>query len=344
MRHIARRCAQVIRWLPGTLVFLAACGDEAMGPAPPPGPCATASARCAARLQIAPALFLRLFRSFPLDSANADLTAAVIVIHGTNRNPDSYFRTMVAAVRQAGRLDETLIVAPHFQTEDDFPAPDEPFWTSGGWKRGHLSVDGGPYPRVSSYAALDGLLAALADRSRFPELAEIVVTGHSAGGQVVHRFAAGGSGVAALAGIRVRYVVANPSTYLYLGPERLVGSSFGLPAGTACSDYNDWHYGLGNLNTYMSALDTAGIRVRLTERDVVILVGDADTGSAQLDQSCGANLQGPNRYLRGLILVDYMDAFHPGHRHRRVVVPGVGHSSLDAYTSPEGQGVLFGQR
>jgi hypothetical protein len=79
----------------------------------------------------------------------------------------------------------------------------------------------------------------------------------------------------------------------------------------------------------------------LVERNVVYLVGSADTGDAQLDMSCGAMLQGRHRYARGLKLKEYMNAFFPESDHPLVVVPNVGHSSTGMYQSSEGRQVLF---
>ena len=123
-------------------------------------------------------------------NGDADVTRAIIVVHGTNRNGNDYFERAVAAADAMGLEELTLVVAPTFQTIDDGPRSDEPYWTSGGWKRGHLSSSSGPTPRVSSYAAIDRILGIVTDRTRFPAVEDVVVTGHSAGGQVAHRFAA----------------------------------------------------------------------------------------------------------------------------------------------------------
>jgi pimeloyl-ACP methyl ester carboxylesterase len=76
---------------------------------------------------------------------------------------------------------------------------------------------------LSSFDAIDSILARLADRSVFPNLAHIVLAGHSAGGQIVQRYAVVGTGTDKLTalGVRVRYVVANPSSYAYFSRERL---------------------------------------------------------------------------------------------------------------------------
>jgi hypothetical protein len=192
---------------------------------------------------------------------------------------------------------------------------------------------------------MDRILETLADVSRFPDLASIVVTGHSAGGQYAHRYAAGNRVEQTLVGISVRYIVANPSSYLYLGPERAVPNTsdvFHLPDRNACPEYNSWHYGLENLNEYMSAVPLDDIAAQLVSRDVVYLLGEADSLSSSLDTSCAAMLQGAYRYVRGQTLFNYLEAYHPGHRHSVAVVEGVGHSNSSMYSSEVGQAELFG--
>lgn len=313
---------------------------EAMGERPIP--CVEGTASCAERVLIGPGVYLPAHSTHSLVAGDADVTRAIIVIHGTNRNGDDYFERVVAAARTTGLEDQTLVVAPTFQTMDDGPAPDEPFWTSGGWKRGHLSSSAGPAPRVSSYDAVDRILSIVTDRTSFPEVDDVVVTGHSAGGQVAHRFAATSRVEDGHAGVHYRYVVANPSTFVYLGPERDGPNGFQVPADGACPEYDDWHYGLENLNSYASASARDSIRARLVRRDVRILLGDADTLSASLDVSCGANLQGRHRFERGQTLIRFMDSLFPDSGHRQMTVPGVGHSSSAIYRSAIGLESLFG--
>ena len=308
-----------------------------------PIPCTFANATCAERIPLGDGLYLPAFTTHMLAEGASSVTRGLVVVHGNNRNPDTYFDSGVLAVATGGGAGTVAVVAPHFQTSDDDPESDEPFWSSAGWKRGHLSRPEGPAPRVSSYAALDRILEMLLDRGRFPAMQEVVVTGHSAGGQVVHRYAATSrEEEEARAGVEYRYVVANPSTFLYLGPEREgADGTFSVP-GPGCDDYDDWHYGLQDRNSYAEALDADTIRAQLSRRDVRILIGDADTLSASLDQSCGANLQGLNRYLRGRTLVRFMEALHTGHAHTEMIVPGVGHSNRSMWLSEVGLEALFG--
>lgn len=308
-----------------------------------PVPCSFANSTCTERVEIASGLFLPIFSTHLLSEGHQSVTGALIVVHGNNRNADTYFESGILAAARAGLEPTTVVVSPHFQTDDDGPESDEPFWSSAGWKRGHLSRPEGPSPRVSSYAALETVVEQLLDANRFPALGRITVTGHSAGGQVLHRFAASSLvEEGARDGVSFRYVVANPSTYLYLGPERLdANGEFTVPGG-GCEDYDEWHYGLQDRNTYASRLEADTIRALLTRRDVRILVGDADTLSASLDVSCGANLQGPNRYQRGLTLVRFMETLYTENAHVDMVVPGVGHSSRNMWLSEVGRSALFG--
>lgn len=329
-------------------LLLPGCQDSGSVSGPPvepdpPVPCTFGIPVCRERVVVEGGFLLPVYRTHPLEPGDTLIRRAVFVVHGTNRNADDYFETMVGAVREVGGLGETLVIAPRFQTLDDWPATGEPAWTSGGWKRGDPTVVDSPEGvRISSYAALDGVLAVLADRTRFPNLTKIVITGHSAGGQYTHRFAAGSPAEGRHGHLAFRYVVANPSTYLYLGPQRsLAGGGFGLPDREACPTYNTWHYGLEELNPYMARLSVEEIRRRLGGRDVVYLVGTEDTGTHLLDMSCGAMLQGSNRFARGLTLFAFMNEHFPAHGHRLHEVAGVGHSSGGIYTSATGMGVLF---
>lgn len=340
--------ASPVRVAPLLCVAAAACGGSTMTVEPDPVeperpvPCTSGNATCAERVEIVSGRFLPVFSTHLLSEGDADVTRGLIVIHGNGRDADTYFETGVVAAATAGVASSTATVAPHFQTIEDGPEADEPYWSSAGWKRGNLSRPEGPSPRVSSYAALDRIVDAFLNSSRFPALQEIVVAGHSAGGQVVHRYAATTEHKSTGSGIPIRYVVTNPSTYLYLRPERENGSGAFLVPDTDCTDYDDWHYGLANRNNFAERLEPDSIRAQLVRHDVRILLGDADTATASLDVSCGADLQGPRRYHRGRTLVRFMNEMYAGHAHREMIVPGVGHSSRSMWMSQVGGAALFG--
>ncbi len=333
----------------GLLSLLGGCGGDGGGPTGPddsepfsPIPCLAASPTCTEHVPIGEGFLLPVFRTHPIQAGDTSVVQAVIVVHGADRNPDDYFRRMVEAVRLSGLTDGTLVISPHFQTSGDGPQLNEPAWTSGGWKRGDQSHPRQGGSTVSSYGATDEVLEYLGDTLRFPKLQRVVVTGHSAGGQYAHRFAATSPAAEEMTHLRFRYVVANPSTYLYLGPERASpGGGFEIPDREQCSSYNRWHYGMEERNPYALRLAEEGIRQRLVGRDVVYMVGSEDTGQSMLDMSCGAMLQGEHRYARGITLFDYMNAVYPANEHQLFIVYDVGHSSTGMYQSLVGRRVLF---
>jgi hypothetical protein len=326
------------------LLFTAGCGGGTTEPeeASLPSACESARRICESRIEVANGLYVRYLRTFDLKGGHPEIRRAMLIVHGLNRDHQSLFTTGIISAREAASFRETLVVSPYFQAADDKPAADEIFWSTGGWARGHLSSTAGPSPRRSSYDVMDQLIRRIAGSGLFPALEEVVVVGHSAGGQYVHRYASGNPVEGEFPALRFRYIVANPSSYLYLGLERPDGSGgFAIPDVDACPDYNVWHRGLEGRNSYMNQLTEEAIRYRLTSRDVRILGGSSDLGTTDLDQTCGGNLQGANRYERSLNIVDYMDAFFPGHNHVGATVLGVGHSSRQMFTSSVGISAIF---
>lgn len=290
---------------------------------------------------------LPVYADHPVDQAAPDVTRVFIVIHGTLRNADTYYASGRKVVEKAGAAGNgTMVVAPQFLTPADTRAFSLPAstlaWTQEGWKGGEPARQPGP---ISSFAALDALLAHFADRSLYPSLTTVVVIGHSAGAQLLQRYAVAGHEGDALsrAGIAVRYVVANPSSYLYFDDER---PNAGAIAGDTCPRATEWKYGLKSAPPYVASQDVRELEARYVARHVVYLLGQADTNPTThfIDRSCAAMAQGPYRLVRGLAYFDYLKKRHPDDLAQQVVeVPGVGHDGLGMFTSACGMAVLFGQ-
>lgn len=275
------------------------------------------------------------------------ITRAVIVTHGLARDADHYFAAGLKARDQAGPAGAgTLVVAPRILADDDIAALKlGPRWLRWNWEAwaGGAPAEG-PVP-ASSFAVFDAIIAKLADRALFPNLKEIVLAGHSAGGQVVQRYAAVSPTNPLLAqdGIGLRFVVANPSTYLYFTPDRpLPGGGFGTPA-QACPGYDDWKYGLARgLPPYVQG-GRAAIEAQYRARDITYLLGTRDTNPNHpaLDKSCGAEAEGPSRYTRGHAYFAWLQT-RPGPLAQRLFdVAGVAHNGGKMFTSPCGQAALF---
>ncbi|WP_027811348.1 alpha/beta fold hydrolase [Burkholderia cenocepacia] len=290
---------------------------------------------------------LPVYADHPLDQAAPDVVRVFIVIHGTLRNADAYYASGRQVVEKAGAAGTgTMVVAPQFLTRADIRAFSLPAstlaWTQEGWKGGEPARQPAP---VSSFAALDALLAHFADRRLYPSLSTVVVIGHSAGAQLLQRYAVAGREGDALSrtGIAVRYVVANPSSYLYFDDERPNADAL---AGGACPRATEWKYGLKSAPPYVASQDVRDLETRYVARRVVYLLGQADTNPYThfIDRSCAAMAQGPYRLARGLAYFDYLKKRHPDDLAQQVVeVPGVGHDGLGMFTSVCGLAVLFGQ-
>jgi pimeloyl-ACP methyl ester carboxylesterase len=209
----------------------------------------------------------------------------------------------------------------------------------------------GPAP-ISSFEVLDAILNTLADRERFPALTDIVIAGHSGGGQVAQRYAvvARGEAAAASRGIALRYVIANPSSYVYFDEQRPDASgAFVKFDAAACPDFNHWKYGLANLPAYVNAgrapQTNAELEAAYVKRDVVVLLGsdDCDPMHPALDRSGAARAQGEHRLARGRAYARYMAMKYPvGLQHRTLEVANVGHDAHGIFSSAQGLGAVFG--
>src|ERR1043166_3085543 len=124
-----------------------------------------------------------VYSNFPLDTRNTAITRALIMVHGAGRNADHYFETATAAGFLAGALENTIIIAPHFTAGQDKAAANEVIWPEGGnsWRSGGMSPNN---PTISAFDFIDEIVRKVADKKNFPNLTKIVVTGHSAGGQL----------------------------------------------------------------------------------------------------------------------------------------------------------------
>lgn len=168
-----------------------------------------------------------------LTSGGDRFTMALFIQHGALRDAADYFCSFMQLMhKQTYRnFNEILIIAPHFQYgHDDYLHPRDAFWnTSKPWGDWRVGAESDPKccgksgRTISSFAILDTMLAYLTNKQLYPNLRKISFLGHSAGGQMVQRYAVM-STLAALwdleADVDLRFVIANPSSYTYLDNRR----------------------------------------------------------------------------------------------------------------------------
>jgi pimeloyl-ACP methyl ester carboxylesterase len=299
---------------------------------------------------------LPVLANFPLDQRHADITRAIIVIHGALRNADSSFTAIRRGAALAGKAGlHALILAPQFLSEVDevrYPIPlDVPVWSVDDWKEGSLSEirrDDSTDRRVSSFAVLDALLQTLSDRQQWPALNLVVLAGHSAGAQFVQRYAAAGLAPTGLShqGIHTRFLVANPSSYLYFDARRPTEHGFAPFPQARCRGFDHYKYGLEAPNPYVAAHTPQALMSHYARQQVIYLLGslDADAAHPFLDHSCAAEAQGPTRLARGQAYYRYLPVVlgpEVGKRQHQVLVEGVGHDQQGMFQSPCGVAWLF---
>ena len=289
---------------------------------------------------------LPFFSNQSLDSPDESVQKAVIVIHGANRNADDYYNSIYNNAFNLDILAETIIIAPQFLITADLnhwqPSTEFAFWSgTTSWSSGGLSNSTNEHPRdyeISSYTIMDSLIAHLL--TIYPNIQDIALAGNSAGGQFVNRYAAGsdqeGEG-------KIRYIVSAPSSYVYMDEYRyseyLFPMTWELPED--CVGYNNYKYGLDDLNHYMSMMGKDSIRERYSRRKIQYLIGTIDTGGTQ---DCESMKQGSNRLERSIIYYNYLQYFYGSQivdNQKIALISGVGHDYNGIFSSSCGRSAIF---
>jgi pimeloyl-ACP methyl ester carboxylesterase len=341
-------------------------------------PCASTTSDCTEWIKPSrQASRVLIYRNYPLETKNENITRAFVFVHGINRDADNHFRTALAAAFLANALNDTIIGAPRFESNSsaagnetgncrDMLASDEANWICENqrpdtWRSGGVAIGGN---QLSSFDFMDEILRRLARKEFFPNLRTIVVAGHSAGGQFVTRYEMLNQ-VHDKLGVQVSYVVANPSSYAYVDSLRPTASAVApTPSGTVqgpsaaaspnpppafvafadaknCTGYDVWPYGLKARIGYASALSNEQITKQLVTRSVTYLLGEADVlPLGVFDTSCPAMAQGPTRLGRGLAFHRYVNESLHAH-HNLIVVPFCSHSQRCIFTSDVALPLIF---
>ncbi len=313
---------------------------------------------------------LLVYRTFPLETKNTQITRIVIVIHGAGRDADNYFRHTTAAAFLAGSLENTLVISPRYASNNegcaDKLAEKEVNWPCGGaarWTAGGASVNN---PAITSFGVIDQMLQKFASKKTFPNLSAIVLTGHSAGGQFVNRYQMSNQ-VHETLGVPVTYIVANPSSYAYLDavrpsvtalnanlqalppgyvsamPERAPGPFIQFSGRRDCTTYDDWPYGIQKRVGYTANETVDQLKKQMASRPAVYLLGGYDILPLfGFDSSCSAMAQGPTRLARGLAYKRYATE-RLGAKHDAVIVPACGHNGRCMFTDNAALELLFGK-
>lgn len=307
-----------------------------------------------------------LYRSFALDAVNPEITRALLLVHGGNRNAAGSYQTALAAAFLVNGLKDTLIIAPRFASNTgsgcrDTLAEQEANWgcedrQADSWRNGSTALNN---PSITSYDYIDAMLQRLANKANFPNLRHVVIAGHSGGGQFTLRYAMA-SEVPDTLDLTTSYVVANADALVYFDELRPTSSAYPVTAGPQsyavvppaelfrpfndagnCTGFNHWPYGLEGRSGYTARFNDEELKQRLASRSVNYMMGSQDILPMYgLDSTCPAMAQGPSRLARGLAFAQYMNDNY-GAQHRTSVGQGCGHNERCLFTDLFGLRLLF---
>jgi hypothetical protein len=348
----------------------------ALAPAYAANPCITATAACTEWVTLGggPSRSM-IYRTYSLDVRNEQITRALVMVHGTNRDADNYYRNALASAFLGNALEDTVVIAPRIASADrgcqDKLAANEVSYSCNGdsWRSGGTAASN---DKLTSFDFIDEVLRKLARKEIFPNLKHIVVAGHSAGGQFVNRYEMANQ-VHEKLGVPVSYIVANPSSYAYPDNTRPTAADWPVTAGPPgyvpapaptggrrggsgeaagavfrafgdgrnCTTYDLWPYGFEHRSGYTARLSDDQLKKQLASRPTTYLLGEEDIlPLGGFDGSCPAMAQGPPRLARGLAFSKYVTEKLGGHPDV-VVIAECGHNARCMYTDEKALPIVF---
>jgi len=310
---------------------------------------------------------LLVYRSYPIETRNNTIKRALILVHGGARDADQQFRSALAAAFLADALEDTIIIAPRFSSNRsntycaDLLAANEANWgcvdgQPDSWRNGAAAMrDHSP----TSYDFADEILRKLARKDAFPNLKDIVVAGHSGGGQFALRYAMSNHVETELR-VKISYVVSNADAFVYLDSSRPTAAAYSVRAAAPgfappspaakfvpytdsgkCTTYDDWPYGLQHRTGYTASVKDDLLKEQLAIRQITYLAGGLDILPIEgFDESCSALAQGPTRLARAQAFVEYVNG-KLGTRTKVVEVPTCGHDARCMFNSEKALQILF---
>ncbi|GAC94585.1 hypothetical protein PHSY_002158 [Pseudozyma hubeiensis SY62] len=306
---------------------------------------------------------------------NSTATNAYIMMHGKLRDGANYWTILNNVLQSAisaktpNAVSTSIITAPQFYStklnSGQYSSNQLAFADVNVWQAGE-AANHPTGSNVTSFDALDALLAEFSDTRKYPKMQLITFVGHGGGAQLISRYAMAGAGLPSSSNIKLRYVVGDPSSNPYYTLDRPLQDA-SVANKSTCPLYNRWRYGFDRFNGTSSSglLTPQQYFQRLATRDVRWVVGYQDT-QPDGDNTCMAKLQGGAarrdrnlswwRYINTLAGTNQDLTGFPGAlpgmvswgnltgntlNHRLTVVYDADHNAEKVYSSLEGTSALF---
>ena len=269
----------------------------------------------------------------------------IVVIHSSSYDPDFYIGTLTSIAADHPKLQEKLlIISPAFYRKDKTTLKDVVLWQTDPFWGNNRALFQNKEMTVSAFEILDDFISQLLSSGNFPHIKQIVILGHSAGGQFVNRYAAANTFMDKHT-TPVKFLVMAPSSYLYFSPKRANDATrthFEIPD-MKKTGYNQWGYGLEKLYGFHKKHNITAQKMekRYPGLKIRYLVGSKDERlSITLDMNTEAMLQGLNRKIRAMTYYNHLQE-HFGSditQHQDFfIIDGIGHSAKDLIESKEGR-------
>ncbi|GAC92685.1 hypothetical protein PHSY_000240 [Pseudozyma hubeiensis SY62] len=274
--------------------------------------------------QVLPNLVMPMYisQSYRPGEDNSRIQRAVITMPGKPRDSWKYanlFRNAlaVAASNASNGIseDQVMIVGPVFLNSDDKDSgavrEGELYWHGSQWQSGHKVRNEQPRANLSSYHVLDNITDFIFKSGEFPSIKQVVIAGHSMGGQAVQRYAMLKRTKAYDS--NMRFWVGNPGSWAWLDDQRPYQNA-------SCIGWDSWGYGLGNVSSVIGYArrdvnaSKEAVVERFRSRSIHYAIGLADTGAG--DTHCQAKMQGGSHLDRGsqfVLSLGRLGGFPPNH-------------------------------
>ena len=277
------------------------------------------------------------YANYPIFLESAEweaLEQAIIVVHGANRDADNYFTYLSSTLSGEQLQANTILIAPEFKGSGNAT---DLTWGSD-WREGQRSNS---TAKLGSFEVIDALIERLSDRTAFPVLEKVIITGHSSGALFTQVY--GATNVAETdSHLSLDYVVANSQYFYYPDNQRYDEQNSQFYTPTGCSTYNMWPMGYAGAPAYVTSRTDAEIDANLLGRSFTYFLGNGSQADGALNTTnCAAVLLGSSRFTRGENIFRWLETEYAGqHNSTKAIVEGIGHDGQGMYQSNEFKALL----